>query len=167
MRRILSVTVLLALALGAQAIPQTDPQSAAPPQSASPQRKIPCKTPENASMCYWTRGRLRFYSIGRPTYRIWKVGTNRVLGIYAGPSTYPPRTEEDYLLDFPANLERAYKLEYERNVKLGIDTPELIGDVFADFEICPLEPDIPGDMQASCIEAAKTIFADLSKRGYQ
>jgi len=163
----LSVTALLALALGAQAIPQESPQTAAPPQSASPQRKISCKTPENASMCYWTRGRLRFYNIGRPTYRIWKVGTNRVLGIYAGPSTYPPRTEEDYLLDFPPRLERAYKLEEERNIRLKIDTPWLIGDVFADFEICPLEPDMPGDMQASCIEAAKNIFADLSKRSYQ
>ena len=165
MRRILLAAVLLTLALGVQAVPRQSARPAAS-QSAAP-RKIPCKTPENASMCYWTRGRLRFYNIGRPTYRIWKVGKNRVLGIYAGPSTYPPRTEEHYLLDFPANLERAYKLEYERNVKLGIDTPELIGDVFADFEICPLEPDIPGDMQASCIEASKTIFADLSKRGYQ
>jgi hypothetical protein len=60
---------LLFLALGAQAIPQTAPQRA--PQAAEPpsQRKIPCKTPENASLCYWTRGRLNFYQ-GNPSYRI-------------------------------------------------------------------------------------------------
>ncbi len=158
---------LVTLSLGVQAVPRRAQGQAAPQAASQPQRKIPCKTAENASMCYWTRGRLRFYSIGRPTYRIWKVETNRILGIYAGPSTYPPRTEEDYLLDFPANLERAYKLEYERNVKMGIDAPDLIGDVFADFEICPLEPDIPGDMQASCIESAKNIFVAASKRGYK
>src|SRR3990172_8278099 len=132
MRRILSVTVLLALALGAQAIPQTDPQSAAPPQSASPQRKIPCKTPENASMCYWTRGRLSVYN-GNPPWRMWKVGTRRIFAIYSGPSKLPPRDIENtdsINPEFPENLKRAYQppaITAFPNV------------VFADFEICPLE----------------------------
>jgi hypothetical protein len=64
---------------------------AKPPQEAAT-RKIPCKMPENASMCYWTRGR----------------------------------------------------------VTLGAGT--------GDFEVCPLEPERPGWMQAACIESAKNIF---------
>jgi hypothetical protein len=167
MRRALFAIVLASLALGVHAIPQATSQESPPQANATTPRKTPCKTPENASLCYWTRGRLRLYTIGRPTYRIWKVGTNRILGIYAGPSVYPPRSEEDYLIDFPPNLERAYRLEEEQNVRLRVDAPWLIGDVFADFEVCPLEPDTPGDMQASCIESAKNIFVEGSKRGYQ
>lgn len=163
---------IIAFALAAQTLPgQRAPQTKASQQSAARPnaggRQIPCKTPENASMCYWTRGRLSLYTIGLPTYRIWKVGTNRILGIYSGPSTYPPRTDEDYLVEFPANLQRVFDLEYERNVKLKIDTPWYIGDVFADFEVCPLEPDKPGYMQHTCVESAKNIFLWFSKRAYK
>lgn len=45
-----------------------------------PKRTIPCKTPHNASSCYWTHGRIGFYN-GTPAIRLWKVGTNRLLGI--------------------------------------------------------------------------------------
>jgi hypothetical protein len=167
MRRALFSAVLVSLAFVAQAVPQTPLQAAAPQPSAAAQRKIPCKVPENASMCYWTRGRLSFYPIGMPSYRMWKVGTNRMLGIYSGPAAYPPRPDNDNLDLFPANLDRVYQLETERNEKLQIDTPWLIGDVFADFEVCPLEPDKPGYMQPTCIESAKNMFVDLSKRGYK
>jgi len=162
----LSVTALLALALAAQAVPQAAPQTATRPQSASPQRTIPCKTPENASMCYWTRGRLNF-SNGNPSYRLWKVGTNRILGVYSGPGSQRIDPLDNEHPEFPANLERAYEAEYRRNVALEKDTPYLIGPVFAEFEVCPLEPDTPGTMQAACIESAKNIFVDFSKRGYE
>jgi hypothetical protein len=39
------ISALALCAVVAQAIPQ-----------AAPKRKIPCKTPENAASCYWTRG---------------------------------------------------------------------------------------------------------------
>ena len=154
------IAALLMCALGVQAVPQSAPQTAAP------QRKIPCKTAENASMCYWTRGRLSFYQ-GNPSYRIWKVGTKRILGIYSGPNSQGIDPLDGEHPEFPANLSRAFRAEYERNVALKIDTPYLIGDVFAKFEVCPLEPDKPGYMQASCIESAKNIFAAASKRGYR
>ncbi len=48
-------------------------------------RKIPCKIPANAASCYWTHGRLG-YSNGTPEFRLWKIGTMRMLGIYGGPS---------------------------------------------------------------------------------
>jgi len=32
--------------------------------------------------------------------------------------------------------------------------------IFADFEVCPLEPERPGAMQAACIESAKSIVVE-------
>jgi hypothetical protein len=32
--------------------------------------------------------------------------------------------------------------------------------IFADFEICPLEPEVAGTMQPACIESAKNIVVD-------
>ena len=157
----------MALSLGVQAVPrqsegQATPQAAAP----QPQRNIPCKTPENASMCYWTRGRLNFYQ-GNPAYRIWKVGTKRILGIYSGPNSQRIDPLDNEFPEFPANLRRAYNAEYDHNVALKRSTPELVGPVFADFEICPLEPERASWMQAVCIESAKNMFAEMSKRGYR
>jgi hypothetical protein len=116
--------------------------TATPPQEA-PKRKIPCKTPENASMCYWTRGRVTL-GAGTPAYRMWKVGTKRLLGIYSGPSVdrYSHDNEDP---EFPANVQRVWQ--------------DRIGHtLWADFEVCPLEPERPGFMQAICVESAKNIF---------
>jgi hypothetical protein len=35
--------------------------------------------------------------------------------------------------------------------------------VYADFEVCPLEPELPGAMQMSCIESAKNVFVETLK----
>lgn len=106
-------------------------------------------------MCYWAHGRLSAYN-GDPTYRIWKIGTRRILGVYNGPSHFPPRIasfdEDVFNPEFPAILHRAYKLAYERS-KWGWPP-----DVFADFEVCPLESGKEGWMQGVCIESAKNIF---------
>src|SRR2546423_7018543 len=47
-------------------------------------RKIPCKTPENASQCYWTHGRL-WYESWHFTWLLWKIGTHRLLKICDEP----------------------------------------------------------------------------------
>ena len=78
------ISALALCAVAAQALPQQAPAK----------RVIPGKAPENAATCYWTHGRLNFYN-GAPSYRIWKIGTKRILGVYSGPSTYPPRTAAD------------------------------------------------------------------------
>jgi hypothetical protein len=41
------IAALALCGVAAQALPQK-----------TEKRKIPCKTPENAASCYWTRGRL-------------------------------------------------------------------------------------------------------------
>ena len=46
--------------------------------------------------------------------------------------------------ELPPNLEKAFTSSDDR--------------IFADFEVCPIDADRPGEMQAACIESAKRIF---------
>ncbi len=79
------------------------------------------------------------------SYRIWKVGTKRILGVFSGPSRFPPRGNDDiFYPKFPPEIERVFRPPNDR--------------IFADFEICPLEQEKKGEMQAVCIESAKNIF---------
>src|SRR5450759_2383454 len=131
LRTVLLLTTLLAIALSVSGAPQRISK-----------RKIACKTPENGTTCYWTHGRLRFGN-GTPACRLWKIGTHRVLGIHSGPDAENRDPLDNEHPEFPANVERAFK---------SIDTW-----IFADFEICPLEPEEVGTMQRACIESAKNI----------
>jgi hypothetical protein len=115
----------------------------APPRA--PKRKIICKTPGNATSCYWTHGRLVNYN-GTPTLRLWKIGTKRILAIHSGPGYKRGDDEENSNPEVPTNVDRAFKTDLTR--------------VYADFEICPLEPERPGEMQRVCIESARNIFAE-------
>jgi hypothetical protein len=95
---------------------------------------------------------------------MWKVGTKRIVTIFNGPSRFPPRTQEEVRNpEFPPNLERAYRAEVPRLERLQQAVPDV---VYGDFEICPLEPEKPGASQAVCIESAKNIFFEGSKRIY-
>lgn len=173
MRRIVSAIVLLAVAVAAQAVPQSGPQTAAshsgaaaqPSAAPQPQRKIPCKVPENASMCYWTRGMITCCN-GNPSMRMWKVGTKRILGILSGPNSWQINPEDSLNPELPVNLGRAYSAEYRRKEAAKDTDAGVHGPVFGDFEICPLEPERPGWMQPVCIESAKNIFFDDTKHGY-
>jgi hypothetical protein len=130
------IAVLALCAIATQALPQR----------STPKRKIPCKTPENAASCYWTHGRLNFYN-GAPSYRFWKIGTKRILGVYSGPDRYPPRTDKDSQRpEFPAEIDKVFRPP--------------INTVYANFEICPLEPERKGEMQAVCIESASNIAVE-------
>jgi hypothetical protein len=113
--------------------------------SASGKRDIPCKTTANAQSCYRTHGRLGCGN-GTPSCRLWKVGTHRTLGIYSGPSELGKDDLDNEHPEFPADVERA----------LDLGTPNQ-RRIFADFEVCPLEPEKTGTMQAACIEAAENI----------
>jgi len=110
-------------------------------------RKTPCKTEANAASCYWTHGRLQ-YGNGTPALRLWKIGTNRLLGIYSGPSVNT-RGDDNGDNEHP---------ELPENVSRRLDPAKSI--IYADFEICPLQPERAGVMQPACIESAKNIFAE-------
>jgi hypothetical protein len=138
-----------------------DPAKPKAKSSSSSKRKIPCKTPENAPQCYWTRGRLAVYNGGAPNYRIWKIGTHRILGVFNGPSHFPPKSDEyDMEPEFPASLDKAYVDDNRRHKSATGVMWAFPPEVFADFEVCQLEPEKKGEMQAVCIESAKNIFVD-------
>lgn len=112
----------------------------------TPNRKIACKISENAGSCYWTHGRLNIGN-GTPTVRLWKIGTKRILAIHSGPGYKRGDDQENDSPELPSNIRVALsKSKY--------------GSIFGDFEICPLEPQETGVMQAACIESAKNIVED-------
>jgi hypothetical protein len=118
--------------------------------TGTPKRRIPCKIPAIATSCYWTRGRLGLTN-GTPALRLWKISTHRILGIYSGPSTYNPAAVDPDRGDnenpeLPRNIHQLLKTFDKR--------------IFADFEVCPLELEKPGAMQAVCIESAKNIVVE-------
>ncbi len=127
-------------------------------RSSSKGRKIPCKTLENASLCYWAHGRLSVYE-GWVTFRIWKIGTRRMLGVFSGPSRYPATTDEDVENpEFPPELDKALEANQRRHKRSTGTMWTVTPPVFADFEVCPLRPEEKGVRQPICIESAKNIF---------
>ena len=102
-------------------------------------------------------GRLSVWE-GNPPFRIWKIGTRRIVAVFSGPSHFPPRSERDgNFPEFPLSLDKAYDA-YNRRMKqengvIGAMPPP----AFADFEVCPLEPEMAGEMRAVCIESAEKI----------
>jgi hypothetical protein len=92
---------------------------------------------------------------GNPSYRLWKIGSHRLLGILSGPSKYV----QDYPL-FGRDLDNEAP-EFPLNIERNLDAYNNV--IFADFEVCPLEPEKPGAMQAACIESAKNIFVEIDK----
>ena len=84
---------------------------------------------------------------------------------YSGPATYPPRggaALDATNPEFPANLDKIYEAEYNHRVAIKDAIPEWPDPVFADFEVCPLEPERKGEMQAVCIESAKNVLVQRS-----
>src|SRR5271165_2120409 len=102
---------------GARRASQDHANPSAKTSPSASARKIPCKTPENAALCYWTHGRLSVAN-GNPTYRIWRIGTHRMLGVFNGPSHFPPRTVADNEFpELPPELYRAYEADNRAHKK--------------------------------------------------
>ena len=111
----------MALLLVLLAAPLADPQ--------------PCKgNPGLVGKCFTVHGRMRAYN-GNPTFRIWPIGTKRLIGVTGAKPGEEPIMPE--------------------NLACGFDC-----DVVADFELCPFSQSKPGVMQRTCIEAAtKTVVS--------
>ena len=95
---------------------------------AGPARQ-PCQgNPNLVGGCVLVHGRLRAYN-GNPTFRIWPVGTKRLLGVTgAHPGEGPI---------MPGDLGASFHR-----------------DIYADFAVCPFTKEVPGVMQRVCIESA-------------
>ena len=74
---------------------------------------------------------------------LWKVGTKRILAVHSGPGFKLGDDQENSDPEMPENVENAIR--------------PFQNAIFADFEVCPLEPEHPGVMQRACIESAKNI----------
>jgi len=91
-------------------------------------KREPCKgNPALVGPCMAMRGRIGFAN-GAYWAKIWKVGTQRMLGIHRD-------------IPLPQNLHDALSGRWDVVV-------------FGDFVVCPLTPDIPGHMQSVCVESA-------------
>lgn len=134
---------------------QSSTTSAGMGGAGASKRKVPCKTPENASLCYWTHGRLSYYSANF-TWLLWKIGTHRLLKICDEPTFRSMQSTGDCgEPEFPAKLQSIYAADRRHWKRGGGHGDYFPPDVFADFEICPLEPERKGERQYVCIESAK------------
>ena len=103
----------------------------------APEPKRPChEHPKVIAKCFTFRGRLGNYN-GAPTMRVWRAGTNRILGV--SDSMALPEFEQ-----VPANAKEALGESFDKYV-------------FGDFEFCPFTPERPGVMQFGCINSAKNL----------
>ena len=115
--RVTSVWLVIALCL-----------SFAAPVRAEPS---PCKAnPALVAECFWVRGRVSAYN-GNPTFRLWPVGTKRLLGVV------PAGVEA-----LPENLRSAVTFDQS---------------AFGTFEVCPMSTERPGVMRFVCIESASDL----------
>ena len=122
MRRLSSV-VAVAIWLAAVSAASASPRCAGRPDLVGP--------------CFPLRGRAALYN-GTPSVRIWRVGTNRLLGVSARGCGEPGCEWET----IPESLRGG----------LDWDHP-----VFADLVVCPLTHERPGTMQFVCVESATRI----------
>lgn len=59
---------------------------------------------------------------------------------------------------------KSMRLSTNIGVSIKDAIPEWPDPVFADFEVCPLEPEHKGEMRAVCVESAKNIFVQRLER---
>jgi hypothetical protein len=83
-------------------------------------------------------GRL-FAANGAPTFRIWVVGTHRILGVHDDDA------EAGRPVGYPDCLRP--HIGFEKNL-------------YADFTVCPVAPDRPGRMRPVCIESASNLVSE-------
>ncbi len=100
-------------------------------------------SPARVAACFTVHGRLT-YSTGIPNYRIWIVGTKRILGVH-GAAGHP--WDENQLPD-----------AVERWMSEGDgDGPPHSRAAFGDFVVCPLAPDEPKVMRRVCVASASKL----------
>ena len=105
-----------------------------------------CKeSPKLIGECFTIRGRLIF-AMGGWQLRIWPVGTKRVLAVVDPNGVWDDTTYQD---------NGAPYLTPEVDAALKVDETM----VFADYTLCPLTADVPGEMRHVCMVSAKNIVA--------
>jgi hypothetical protein len=80
--------------------------------------------------CFMVRGRASISS-GNPSLRIWRIGTNRMLGVREGAP-------------IPEELQSKFDSVWN--------------EVYGDFVVCPFTQPKPGRMQIVCVDSAKKLI---------
>ena len=105
-------------------------------QSSSTSPEKSCREhPQLIGKCFSVHGRLSVYN-GNPAFRIWRIGTKRVLGV----------------------SDQRFALPEYRNIPEDL-VKQLNGEneILGDFLVCPFTLSRPGEMQLVCIESAKNV----------
>lgn len=97
------------------------------------------ESPRLTGACFDVRGRLALGN-GDPAWRIWPMGTHRMLGVVDGQLS-PESLESGGL---PPTVARATARSTLPNHA-----------VWGTFTVCPLSPDRPGHMRSVCIADLK------------
>jgi hypothetical protein len=98
----------------------------------------PCGEQKPVEPCVKRHGRFSSQN-GRP-YTIWIVGTTRRIDVANGHEALP--VAQKYLEM----------------------TSENHSYIFGDFDICPLEPDVPGHMRSACVVGAERLVVQPLRR---
>ena len=105
-------------------------------QDLPPTTGKPCRQhPQLTGPCFTVHGALRYYN-GAPAVRIWKIGTDHLLGVSAGR----------FAVAGYCNLPTEF-----------VDTLNAGKEVVADFVVCPFTPERAGEMQLVCVDSASNI----------
>jgi hypothetical protein len=111
-------------------------------RSDASERSWRCAEPIRAvEACRRVHGRLQATN-GSPSFRIWVVGTKRILGVAGdeGHELLPPGLRQE------VGLERI---------------------IYGDFEVCPVTPMRPGEMQRVCVNSGQRLVQELTAGGKQ
>lgn len=100
-----------------------------------------CKgNPDLVGQCFKVRGRI-YIANGAPAIRIWRVGSNRILGVHA------PEDE-----NVPVDLDQMIKA----------NSP--FTRFYGDFEVCPFTREEPKVMQMVCVESATHLLPEKDSK---
>ena len=107
-----------------------------PGQTVSAQKPPTCGARSDlVGSCYRVRGRVLFYN-GTPSFRMWPVGTHRLLGLQ--PDEQPM---------VPDNVQRLLPSVVDGK-----------GALFGNFLVCPVTREEAGRMQRICVESATDLI---------
>ena len=105
---------------------------------------IACAEPaagrQAAGACFWLHGRL-FAANGNPTFRIWRIGTRRGLGVNLGAHASAA------IGDLPGS------------VRALIPGGDVQVDIYGDYQVCPLTRGRQGWMRFVRIVQARRLIA--------
>jgi hypothetical protein len=95
-------------------------------------------SPKLVGVCFTVHGRLALWN-GAPAFRIWPIGTKRMLGVNGADN------DPDAASPIPDAVARLRATDFTQ--------------VYGDYRVCPFSVSKPGRMQFVCIDSATNLSA--------